>query len=458
MREVIFEATALGVMAALRAEGRLVAVEEARARGGEVTDRLFVARVVAVEPQLDAAFLDYGGREPGYLTARDGRALAGGVKRPIAKLVQQGQKLLVQGLREADQDKGPRFTADIRLFGLYLVFRPHQQGVEAARTARRREREELLARAQTLFGSRPFVLRRFAARAPDAALLGEAQRLEQRWRDIQAAFARASRPGPVDVDDSPLDRMFRWAMEQQPDRLEAADPGLLAGLRRRLGEVAEELRPQLERLAHGRAFVAAGVDREIEEALAPVVPLDGGGRLVVQETLACTAIDVDGEGREALALNLEAAAEVGRQLRLRNIGGHIVVDFVTLKRAGERRRLEQALARAVRDDPQMVQIHPVAGLGLVPLTRARRGRSLRERFRRPCGVCRGEGSEPSLEARLDELYWTLRELQTPPDRIRTAPDLYRFLTETGPHPWLSQPALVQDSGLPAGTFRIETAR
>ena len=122
----------------------------------------------------------------------------------------------------------------------------------------------------------------------------------------------------------------------------------------------------------------------LEVALAREVPLAGGGRLLIEPTAAFVAIDVDGGGRAPLDIDLAAAAEIARQVRLRNLGGTIIVDFVDLPSRPERQRLEEALRKAFKHDPAPLEIHQMSSLGIVPLSRARRGQPLASRFLADC--------------------------------------------------------------------------
>jgi ribonuclease E/ribonuclease G len=157
-------------------------------------------------------------------------------------------------------------------------------------------------------------------------------------------------------------------------------------------DLPEGFRPELELRDSGTsAFAATGVDEAIAEALAGEVPLDGGGRLLIQETAACVAIDVDGGGRPALDVNLVAAAEIGRLARLRNLGGTLIVDFVDLTGKAPRQRLDDAVRRAFRGDPLPVQTFPMSPLGIVQISRARRGASPLAAASRVCPACGGSG-------------------------------------------------------------------
>ncbi len=453
--ELVFEPGAFGVLAALLENGRLVELHEAE-EGSAPTDRLFLARVTRVEPKLNAAFLDFGEGRDGYLTAKDARFAAGTTEKlPISRLVREGQLLIVQGMREADADKGPRFTTDLRLFGLFVIYRPHGGEAAASARSRGRDRQLLVERARALFPKGGVTLRRFAAKVADEVVRQELRRLEERWQRIVAEAKTRQRPGRLAADENPLETLWRHLLEYEPARVRVADAALHARLRALLADLPEAVRPRLLRIEAVSAFEETGVAAEIAQALAPVVPLAGGGRIVIEQTLACTAIDVDGEGREALALDLEAAAEIARQIRLRNIGGTIIIDFVDLTRPHEKRRLEEALRRAFRGDPLNVQIQPISPLGIMQVSRARRGRSLAVRWRRPCHCCQGSGREESLWARAEALYRRLRERTAPPRRLRLAPDLQRFLESRQPLAWLSGLALETDTGLSPGGFVVE---
>lgn len=456
-REAAVEPGAFGPRAGVLADGRLVLFLDPPLPGEAVTDALFLARVTRVEPRMNAAFLDLGGGLEGFATAKDLRRGAGAERPlPVERLVREGQRLIVQGVREADEDKRARFTTDVRLFGLFLVHRPLAAETDVSGRARGRLREELRERAHRLFPQGGFVLRRHAAGVEDEVLREEAARLAARWQRLRQA-ARRRTPGPLEQADEPLEAYVRTFHDEEVRRVLVADATLAARLRTLLGRLPAKLRPELHRLPDGRdAFEDTGVYAQLDEALAPVVPLRGGGRIVVEPALACVAIDVDGEGRPALEIDLEAAAEIGRQVRLRNLGGNIVVDFIDLTRPGERRRLEDALKRAFRDDPGQVQVHGMSPLGIVQISRARRGRPLAARYRRPCRCCGAPGRAASLEARIEDLHRQLRHARTLP-RVRAGGELVGRLRELAP-PWLDGLEIAVDPELAPDAFVLETGR
>ncbi|GBD44442.1 Ribonuclease E [bacterium HR40] len=457
-RRAVIEPGAFGPRAAILEEGRLLVCLEPPLPEGGISDRVFLARVVRVEPRMNAAFLDLGHGREAFLTAKDARLPGeGATALPLARRMREGEMVVVQGLREPDWDKRARVTTDLRLFGLFLVYRPHAPQSEASGRARGRLREELAERARRLFPEGGFVLRRFAAGVDDAQLLAEAEELRRRHQRL-VALARSKRaPGPLDEADDPLDGVLRFVLEEGAEQLVVADAALASALRGRLARLPPALQPTIEKLPDGRdAFAETGVHTQIEEALSPLVPLPGGGRLVIEPTLACVAIDVDGAGRPALELDLEAAEEIGRQLRLRNLGGSIVVDFIDLTRPADRRRLEEALKRALRDDPAQAQVHPMSALGIVQISRARRGEPLAARWRRPCHCCGAPGREPSLEARIEQLYRELRQRRPGCHRVRAGGELEQRLRALR-LAWLEGHVVMADATLAGDAFVVEEA-
>ncbi len=458
---VVLEDVGFGLRAAVLEDERLVELLDQDAAASHVTDELFVARVGTVDPKLNAAFLDCGLPLPGFIAAKDARAATeAGERRPIRELVREGQRLVVQGLREAADDKGPRFTADIRLSGLALVHTPLNARSEEGRAAREHTMRE---RAASLFPDGQFALRRHAMALDDDALLAEAAVLRARWEKVKQAVESAGRPGRLPAQERPLERLLRALLVWSPAMVEVAEPGLWAELCR-LREQAPAFPPGLEllKLPDGQpAFASAGVEDEIERALASEVPFARGGRIRIEPTAAGIAIDVDGGGRAPLEANLEAAAEIARQVRLRNLGGTILIDFISLAQRGDQRRLEDAVKRAFRGDPLPVDVHTLPALGLVALSRARRGEPLAARLQRLCPHCAGEGRVPSLRVQAERLLGELRQRTLPLAEVRLAPDLAGFLSTEKAASWrqalarTGPVALRPDPALAPGGFRME---
>jgi ribonuclease E/ribonuclease G len=379
-------------------QGALIDLWSVDAGPAAVEDRLFLARITGIEPAVDGAFLDHGGAQAGYITGKDARFRRGLSKKvSIRHCLEDGEWLVVQGLRAAEGDKGARFTTDLRLQGPHLVYRPYDDEITAARGIRPADREAATALGQALLENTRtpggLVVRRSAMGRDEAVLAAELQDLAAAWQRLSALPRDAGRKaGPLAWGPSPLARLLWRALELGPVRLVVADDALKAEARRLLEALAETGRPALEALSgKAGAFAATGVDAALAEAMAREIPLPGGGRLIVEETAACVAIDVDGGGRPALEVDLEAAAVIGRLVRLRNLGGTLVVDFVDLTGKAQRQRLEDALKRAFRGDPLPVQIYPMSPLGIVQISRAKRGGQPLRALGRLCPTCGGSG-------------------------------------------------------------------
>jgi Rne/Rng family ribonuclease len=457
-RRLVVEATGFGVRGALLEDHELVEVIDADEHGAAVTDALFAARVTSIDQRLNAAFLDIGTGIPAFLNAKDARhARAVAEKLPVSRLVQEGASLIVQGVREGEGGKGPRVTTDLKLFGFHLLWRPHGTGGIPLETVRGAERQALQTRGHALFPERGVTLRKLARDVPDEALQAELGALEARWARIQAE-AKAGRPGRLGADEPPLERLLRAVLSPELAAIEAADAEILARLRRLLEGPLSAHAIELVRLAPERlAFEQTEVAGALEAALEREVALPGGGRLIVEPTAAFVAIDVDGGGQAALDVDLEAARAVARLVRLRNLGGTIVVDFVDLATKAQRQRLEDGLKRAFREDPATVDIHPMSALGIVQISRSRRGRSLDSLLRRPCPCCAGGGVVPSLRARAEELIGAIRGGNAI-RRVRVAPDLEQYLRGAAAAAWQAAASGIElegDPGLETGAFQVE---
>jgi len=388
-RELIVDRIAQGVRVGLLEDGRLVEVDVAGDADCE-RGRICLGRVSRVERDLDGAFIDCGLGVHGFLGARDARALSPAPRgaemhRPrrasIGDQVGEGQAVLVQVRRAAQGDKGPRLSADIALQGIFLVHRPRIGRVELAPDLARSEQAgSQQARGEALFPTGGFMLRRAAVRASDAELIEEAQHLRALWSAIEQRASTMRPPAWFEPPADPLEQLLLQHAGPDLARISLADRTALIRVRTWLGTWLPSLVDRLEHLPG--AFEASGAADQLAEALGRVVTLPGGGSLIIEPTTALTAIDVNGAGRRPLDVGLEAAAEIARQLRLRQIGGIVVIDFVDLEARQDRARLLSTLRAAFADDPAMVQLCPMSPLGLVELSRQRTGPTLAERLGR----------------------------------------------------------------------------
>jgi len=369
-REIAIDAAGGAVVAALLVDGRPTDIlAEPRAAPG-VTGAVWLGRVRRIDRQAGAVFVDLG-------LARDGFLNIAAAERGSGPAPAEGRPMLVQATGEPREAKGPPLTRDIALPGRWLVHVPLSPGVAVARrlgeAARRAWRERLGAVADG------WIVRTAGAGAAPDAVLAEAERLHAEWQALSRAAAAAAPDAPVPLRPAPgvAERMILDAPDAAAIRVGDADlhRALAARLRRALPDLAARL-----------AREPVDVVEWLPPLLAPEVALPSGGRLTVEQTRALTAIDVDtGAARSALPTDLEAAAEAARQLRLRNIGGLVVIDFVSEAPAARSQVLDR-LRAALKGDPAQVRLGGATALGLVELARERRGFGLAEATRSGGGL------------------------------------------------------------------------
>jgi Ribonuclease G/E len=437
--ELVIEPTPFGMRAGLLESGRLVEVSVLDADAMPVAGQIWLGRVRAVDHDLDAAFVDCGLDQDGWLATRDAPLEPGQARgTPIGQRVHEGQALIVQGRRDPQGGKGARLRSEVALAGPCLVYHPQRPGDG--------------------FSQRPA-----GAGAGEAELGAEAERLRALWQAVLARAREVSAPARLHGPAEPVHWILLEHLGADPERILISDAAVLARAR---GWLAEWRPSRLDRLELAPdAFAASGAEEQLAAALEPVVALAGGGALIIEPTAAVTAIDVNGGGRRPLEVNLEAAGEIARQLRLRRLGGTIVVDFVDLAGKRDRARLFSAVRAALAADPVPVRAFAISPLGLVEISRQRVGPSLAERLGRTCPSCEGSGRLPNLRWQSEAL---MRALGTrAPGRLTAdlAPDLHAYLNGSAAAIWAAfgerqgwLPALRVAPRLASGGWSIEEGR
>ena len=407
---------------ALLAGARPLEVRHHRAGGASRVGEIVFGRVVRVVPSLEAAFVEIGEERPGFLNAR-GAA--------IARTVREGEAVIVEITRDAVAAKGARLNLRPRLLGRLLVYAPAGDGVALSpRILEQGERARLAeALRRAIAPGEGITARTRAAGADEATLLADLAALRERWRAIAERAAGARPPAVLAPAPSPLARALAEAPALR--RIDVDDPALAAEARAWFAEAVNA--PAIEGHHGAPLFEALGIEAAIAAALEPCVRLPSGGGLVIEETEALTAIDVNVHGAQAVSapaalrrVDLEAAQEIAHQLRLRRIGGLVVVDFVPLADAADRRRLLGAFRRALAPD-RAASPPDVTRLGLIELTRRREGPSLAETLCGPRDACAGR-RRPSAETVALEIA---RRLSCAPaaEAVIVAPEVAAALRE-----------------------------
>ena len=428
---------------ALLADGQTVEVLHHRAGNESLVGNVYLGRVVRVVAGVQAAFVDIGAGRDGFLNGADARTDPDSPTQPIGALVHEGEAVLVQVQRDAVGDKGARLTMRPTLPGRRLVLAPGQGRVSISR---RIEDEALRTRLGEIVGGlaepgEGFVVRTAAADVDAAEFTREAALLRARWTAIQSRRKGAEAPVLLHRDLDPVLRSLRDHGDAGLAHVHVDSVAVLTDVRRFCAELLPELSGTLQAYREDEPiFERFGVEAALEEALGRTVALPSGGRLVIDEAEALSAIDVDTRGASSGAdalfrVNLEAAEAIPRQLRLRAIGGLIVIDFAHLKRDDQRRQVLDALRAALAGDRASVAPGGFTRLGLVEMTRRRERPTLIETIGAPCPTCGGRHALKSAETvALDILRRVARDaLREASGRIglTVAPEIEAELTRPG---------------------------
>jgi ribonuclease E len=375
-----------------------VIVAQGRYQIGDV----YLGTVENVLPGIDAAFVNIGESEKnGFIHVTDlgplrlKKGAAG-----ITELLEPRQKVLVQVMKEPTGTKGPRLTGNLALPGRYLVLQPSGQGVNISRRIGL-EGERNRLRALGVLVKPPgagLLIRTEADGISEELLIDDLESLLRQWEAIQKAAETASPPVLLNRDEDFIHRILRDHTGLDLDRVVVESHAAVERVRSFLGDegshVVVEAHPEpSELLEHYK------VNGAIRDALKPRVDLPSGGYVIIEPTEALTVIDVNSgsftrsaNARETvLWTNCEAAIEIARQLRLRNIGGVIIVDFIDMDSRRDQLQLLEHFTGAIRDDAARPQIAQLTELGLVELTRKRQGQNIYELFGRACPSCGGLG-------------------------------------------------------------------
>jgi Rne/Rng family ribonuclease len=390
----------------------VAAVDRGQLRGVEIDPSLervrygsiYWARVKRIDAAMDAAFLDLDGENTGLLYNRDvrikkGKKVTKGGAVAIGKMLTPGQFVLVQARsgylpRDADEDlppleKTPVMTMDLALAGRYLIGTPlEDQGRISQRIRDKKLRRQLDGMIEALPDLGGVILRKAAAHTQTDLIMREGKILRTVWENVERA-ALGDQPHLIMIGADAVQRTLADQAGARIDHIDLSSHDRLADLQQWAEIFAPDLVTKI-RVAemdddnvHDLALFMEqnNLMDQFDDLLDPYAVLPGGGNIIIQGTAALTAIDVNAgpDRRGALAVNLEAAAEIARHIKLRNLGGIIVIDFLKMASVTQRRKLIDHLQDQFDDDPCTVQIHGLTKLGLLELTRNRRTPTLAER-------------------------------------------------------------------------------
>ncbi len=387
-------------IAALLSDERVdeLIVAQGRYQIGDV----FLGTVENVLPGIDAAFVNIGESEKnGFIHVSDLGPLrlkkgASG----ITELLEPRQKVLVQVMKEPTGTKGPRLTGNLSLPGRYLVLQPHGQGVNISRRISS-EGERNRLRALGVLIKPPgagLLIRTEGEEISEELLIDDLESLLKQWEAIQQASEEYSPPVLLNRDDDFIHRVLRDHAGNNLTKVIVENDNAKERVQKFLSNDGNNLLVETKNESTN-LLEQYRINNAIREALQPRVELPSGGYIIIEPTEALTVIDVNSgsftrsaNARETvLWTNCEAAIEIARQLKLRNIGGVIIIDFIDMESRRDQLQLLEHFTSAVKDDSARPQIAQLTELGLVELTRKRQGQNIYELFGKPCQNCCGLG-------------------------------------------------------------------
>jgi len=388
-----------------------------------VVGNVYLGKVRDVLPGMQAAFVDIGLEKNAFLYVDEVVApegVADAPRRDIQSLLKPGQQLMVQVLKDPMGTKGARVTTEITLPGRFLVLMPFSDFVGISRKLAEEERDRLTSIIDPLVPEGVGVIvRTAAAGALEKDLQGDLEFLLRLWRRVQAQSREGLAPEVVYTEMDLALRLVRDAFGDTFRRLVVDDKRLYEKVVSFLRKSAPRLvrRVQVHKDKEP-LFEAYGLGGDIQTAVLREVPLGSGGHITIDKTEALTAIDVNTGsyvGRKnledtALRTNLEAASEVARQLRLRDIGGIIVIDFIDMEDARNRQEVVARLTRELERDRTKTRVSEMSRLGLVEMTRKNVTDGLYGVLTEPCPSCGGEGRVLSDTTRRIIVERSLRDL------------------------------------------------
>ena len=444
-KRIVVNVGLLETRVAVQERNLLTEIYLERHRHRSIVGSVYKGTVTNVLPGMQAAFVDIGLSKDAFLYAGDytanlpdaGPAMLAGAdddadpdaeaegegdeepKReatgPIEEMLSRNQEVLVQVSKESLGTKGARVTSFISIPGRYVVYMPQARHVGVSRRIRdERERDRLRAALRSLkLPPGGFILRTNAEGKGEEEFAHDVEFLSRLWSQIQARFEQAKSPAALHEEMDLTFRVVRDLFSPEVDEFVVDDR---AAYDKCVGYV-QALVPALEervRLYTERApiFDAFGIEKDIEKALRRRVWLKSGGYIVIDHTEALVSIDVN-TGKyvgkrdfeqTVLKINLEAATEVMRQIRLRDLGGIIIIDFIDMEVLEHREQVYKAVKRALAEDKARTNVLEISELGLVEMTRKRVRQDLRALLSQSCPTCRGAGVVKSNETLATEIY------------------------------------------------------
>lgn len=432
-------------------------IERTLERG--LVGNIYLGKVSRVLPGMQSAFIDIGLERAAFLHVADvwhrqenGEApmfaRKGESQVPIEHQVFEGQPLMVQVIKDPIGTKGARLSTQISIAGRLLVFLPQDDHIGISQKIQTEERDALRARLQSLVGTKEqgggggFILRTNGEDASDTELAEDIAYLRKTWARIKEAALRLPPMSVLHQDLNLLQRVLRDLVGEQTQSIRLDSKEQFAKLTAFGHEYMPSAVPKLQLYKGERPiFDLYSIDEEIAKALGRRVELKSGGYLIIDQTEALTTVDVNTGGfvgarnfeDTIFKTNLEAAQAIARQLRLRNLGGIVIADFIDMVREDHREQVIAELRKQLQRDRVKTMAGHFSQLGLVEMTRKRTRESLAHMLCEPCPACKGKGTVKTVRSVcyeiLREILREARQFNPKEFRVVANPDVIDLLLD-----------------------------
>lgn len=456
-KEIFINSTMSETRIALLEDGKLVELYVELPENERMVGDIYLGRVVNVVRGMRAAFVDIGQEQDAFLHFSDiGQILAEygayldletastesfkSNRRPIPK---DGQEILVQIIKEPISKKGSRITTEISLAGRFFVLMPYSDMIGVSRKVSDLKEKRRLKNLVRKMRPRGFgvIIRTVAAGKDERLLRADFASLLKNWRQIERKLKTLRPPSLAYKDMAMASSVIRDVFTNDVSRVVVDDGKLYRHIVNYLKDVAPNLIKRVERYKGDRPiFDSFGIEQEVEISLSRKVWLKSGGYIIIDHTEALVAVDVNsgkfmGRGNHesnSLKINLEACKEIARQLRLRDIGGIIVIDFIDMLDPKNKRALYEEFKRELRRDRAQANISPISEFGLIEMTRQRSRPSLLFAYSEKCPTCDGTGRIISKATVLTKIERLIKRIKAATDekalKLEVHPDVAKMLT------------------------------
>jgi len=447
-KEIVINATNEESRIAVIEDGKLAEIFVQSPHSERLVGDIYKGKVRKVLPGMQAAFIDIGFHQDGFLHFSDvGNTFlatgeddiedeviqkAGNTKDraiEIAKSLKSGQEILVQIVKEPISNKGPRVTTDISLAGRYVVLMPNQKNVGISRkiySASEKRRLRKIARSQLPKGWGS-IIRTAAVDQPETALANDYKYLIKQWKKIESEAKKVAVKTRLHKDMDMVDAIIRDHFKDDVSLVTIDSRKVWRETKAYLKEFSPEL---LKKLAYygekNPIFDQFGIEAELQKSLEKKVWLKSGGYLIIEQTEALTSIDVNSGrfmGKEdhetnSMKINLDAGLEIARQLRLRDIGGIIIVDYIDVDSAPNKKKVFTHLTSSMKRDRAISKVSELSRFGLIEMTRQRIRPPVIHKFYETCPTCLGNGMVPTVNNTVAQIERWIRRYRAGGGDIR----------------------------------------